>query len=83
MFNCPLFLSSFRSIQLKETDERIGKLDKFNAVMNTLSAEDQEKHDDFVRCLRKQSADVSDRSLQICNIRSLPGKCVAAFCIYM
>jgi hypothetical protein len=49
MFNCLLFLNSFRSIQLKEIDERIGKLVKSYAVVTTLSPEDQEEHDNFVR----------------------------------
>jgi hypothetical protein len=55
MFNCPacpLFLNSFRSIQLKETDERIGKFVRLNVVVTTLSPQNQEEHDYFVRCLR-------------------------------
>jgi hypothetical protein len=33
---------------------------------------DKEEPDDFFRCLRKPSAGVSDRPLQICDIRSSP-----------
>jgi hypothetical protein len=68
MFNCSLFLNSFRSIQLKETDERIGELVQLNAVVTALLPEVQEEHENFVRCLRKLSADVSDKSLQLRDI---------------
>jgi hypothetical protein len=40
MFNCLLFPNSFRSIQLKEIDERIGKLVNSYAAVTNLSPED-------------------------------------------
>jgi hypothetical protein len=72
VFNCLLFVNSVRSIQQSEVDERTGKLVKLYAVAAIMTSEDQEEHDDLARCLREPSAWVSNGSLKISEIRSLP-----------
>jgi hypothetical protein len=67
IFYCLLLLPL---IQLKGIDNCIDKLVNSRVMMTTLLIEDPEERNNFVMCLRKSSADVSNRSLQICDIRS-------------
>jgi hypothetical protein len=62
----------------RSIEKKIDELAKSYAVVTNLSPEDQDKYDICVRRMRKPSADLSDKSQQISDIRSSLGQCVAA-----
>jgi hypothetical protein len=85
MFNCPLFLNFVRSTQLEEIEARAGKLDRQVVCGGgQLVAREPGETPQISSFLRRPSADLSNRSLKICDIRPSPRlmrRCSAAFTI--